>query len=315
MQTTFDFILRNWILIVILGNLLIAVSNVMSKILLSGSVAKPLPPASYAFVTGIWGLLVFGLAFIANSWLGLLKLDFREGFFGLLAGAFFILSLWLYYFVLERNEPSRVVTILVGSAPLFSFFLKYELLDERLSMTQITAFLFLVSGSVLISLKQTSKGYLHLKDLFLVVLAGFGFALGNVLAETGFKLQGFWSGLIWIALGYGLAALVPLILPSARRQIFSVRKSVEKKNVFMFFLEKLFGLFGSFINKFAFTLQTVTLVTALEGVKQFFVLGLAGFFSFKYPRVLKEELQGIILWEKILAAIFVAAGIFLLIAG
>lgn len=313
MQSVLDFILRNWILIVILGNFLLAASNVISKILLSGSVAKPLPPASYAFVTGIWGLLVFGLALITNPWLGYLKFELLEGSLGFAAGALFILSLWFFYYVLSRNEASRVMTIIVGSVPLFAFFLKFGLLEERLSTVQIWAFLFLVGGAVLISLKQAKDKSLSLRDLLLLTLTGFGFALGNILAETSFKLQGFLNGLIWIALGYGSAALTPLLFRGDRRQIFTVRKSAEKKNVFMFALEKALGFSGSFINKFAFTLQTVTLVTALEGVKQFFVLILAVFLSFRYPQVLKEELKGVVLWQKILAAFLVSIGIFLLV--
>ena len=165
------------------------------------------------------------------------------------------------------------------------------------------------------SLKKDNDHKFTLKALFLVALAGFGFSMGGVMTEAVFQLQGFLSGLVWVALGYGLGALMPLILRSARQQIFSVSQSAEKRNVLMFFLDKALSISGALLVKFAITLQRVTLVNAFEGIKQFFVLGLAALLSFKYPRILKEELKGAVLWEKILAACFVAAGIFLLMSG
>ena len=141
-----DFVLNNWMLIVILGNFLVAISNVVSKVILSGSVAKPLPPASYAFITGVWGLAVFPFAIVINIWTGFLRFNLWEGSFGVLAGMFFVLSLWLFYSVLEKGEASRVLTVLVGAIPLFTFLLKFGVLGERLGALQILGFGFLVVG-------------------------------------------------------------------------------------------------------------------------------------------------------------------------
>ena len=315
MQTAFDFILRNWILIVILGNFLVAASNVVSKVILSGSVAKPIPPASYAFITGVWGLAVFPFAIVINIWTGFLRFDLWEGSFGVLAGMFFVLSLWLFYSVLEKGEASRVLTVLVGAIPLFTFLLKFGVLGERLGALQILGFGFLVVGGILVSLKKYNDSLFTFKSFFLVALAGFGFSMGGVMTEAIFRLQGFLSGLAWVALGYGFGALVPLILHSARQQILGFSQSAEQRNMLMFFLDKVLSISGALLVKFAITLQSVTLVNAFEGIKQFFVLGLAALLSFKYPQILKEELKGAVLWEKILAAGFVAAGIFLLVLG
>jgi hypothetical protein len=135
------------------------------------------------------------------------------------------------------------------------------------------------------------------------------------MTEAIFRLQGFLSGLVWVALGYGFGALVPLILPSARQQIFSFPKNAEQKNMQMFFLDKVLSISGALLVKFAITLQSVTLVNAFEVIKQFFILCLAALLSFKYPQILKEELKGAVLWEIILAAGLVDAGIFLLMSG
>ncbi|MEK7198194.1 MAG: beta-galactosidase, partial [Patescibacteria group bacterium] len=52
---------------------------------------------------------------------------------------------------------------------------------------------------------------------------------------------------------------------------------------------------------------------AFEGLRQFFVLILAAAISFWRPDILKEELKGIILWQKIVAAILVGTGLFLVV--
>jgi uncharacterized protein YjeT (DUF2065 family) len=81
----------------------------------------------------------------------------------------------------------------------------------------------------------------------------------------------------------------------------------------LFFSEKVLGTSGSIFIKYAISLMSATLVNAFEGTKQLFVLILAGIFSFFYPGVYKEELKGVVLWQKIIAAALVFSGIYLLI--
>lgn len=309
-----DFFLKNWILIVILGNFLVAVSSIISKIVVSGSVGKPIQPTPYAFYSGIGGIIVFLPALLLNIRFNFLSMDLKAALFGLSAGIILVLSLWPFYFVLKRNETSRVMTLFVGAVPIFTFLLKYIFVGEVLSALQMLAFIFLVAGGVIISFRQHRKrGLLSLKNLPLTLLSAFGMALGLTLAEATFRLQGFLNGLIWMTGGYFFSSVILLLLPGQREKIFSVENYPEKINVVLFFSEKLIGASGLILIKFAISLISVTLVNAFEGLKQFFVLILASIISLWRPDILKEELRGVVLWQKLIAAVLVFAGIFLLI--
>ncbi len=315
MKELIDFFLRNWVLIVILWNLLVAASNVISKIVLSGSISKPLKPTPYAFYTGIGSIIFFIPALIFNFWFNFLNFGFWNIALGLTAGIFFIFGLWLLYFVLERNEASRVMTVFVGTIPLSTFIIKYGI-GERLGSQQIWGFLLLVLSGILISMKHHKGGGMAFGQLVLTILGGLSTALGLVFLDVSFKLQGFLSGFTWLVGGYFLAAMILFLLPGQKKKILATEEYATKKNTAWFFAEKLFSVSGNALTKSAiYLVKTATLVNAFEGLKQFFVLIIASFLSFKYPEVLKEEVEGIVLWQKIVAALLVFMGILLLIYG
>ena len=309
-----DFFFRNWILIVILGNFLGALSNIVSKIIVSGSVSqKPIQPTPLTFYSGFFGIAVFLPALVLNFWLNFIDMRPLAAAFGLAGGLFLILSLWPFYYVLSRNETSRVMTIFVAAVPLFTFLMKYIFIGERLKDIQLLAVMMLVIGGVLISTRRHKDGGLGFSDTVVTALAGFGIASGLILAERSFRFQGFISGFIWITGGYFLSSVILYLWPGQKEKIENTGDYAEKKNIFLFFSEKILGTSGSILIKYSISLVSATLVNAFEGIKQFFVLILAGIFSFFFPGVYKEELKGVVLWQKIFAAALVFAGIFLLI--
>jgi drug/metabolite transporter (DMT)-like permease len=309
-----DFFLRNWILIVVFGNFLGALSNVVSKIIVSGSATrKPIQPTPITFYSGFFGIVVFLPALILSAWLGFINMSVLSAATGLIGGTLLILSLWPFYYVLSRNETSRVMTVYVGAVPFITFFLKYLFTGERLNNFQLLAVVFLVIGGILVSMRKYEDGGLGLRDLALVALAASGIASGLVFAEWAFRLQGFISGFIWLTGGYFLSSIILYLWPGQKEKILNTGEYAGKKNVFLFFSEKILGTSGSIMIKYAISLMSATLVNSFEGLKQFFVLILAGFLSLFFPNVYKEELKGVVLWQKITAAVLVFAGIFLLI--
>lgn len=315
MKEIVNLFLNNWVLIVILGNLFAAISSIIAKVALSGSVSKSINPTVYAFYSGLGGLVVFFTALISNIWLDFLKIGFTEAIFGVISGFFLIFGLWPFYSALRRNETSRVMTLFVGSMPLFTFILKYFFLGERLNLIQFLAFIFLVFGGVLVFLKKHDNFRLDLKSVFLTIGSALGIAIGLVLAGENFKLQGFFSGFFWIGIGYLSASFVIFVLPGQKQKILMVNDYAENRSAFLFFSDKTFSVLGSGLVKFAISLVSATLVNAFEGLKQFFVLILAAAISFWRPDILKEELKGVVLWQKIIAAILVGAGLFLIVFG
>jgi drug/metabolite transporter (DMT)-like permease len=313
-----NFFLKNWILIVILGHFLGALSSVLSKIIVSGSANRnPIEPAPYAFYSGFFGIVFFLPALILNIWLDFVSLSLLAAYIGIIAGTIWILSLRPLYHVLTRHEASRVITIYAAALSLFTFIVTYSFLGERLNNIQLFAVALLISGGILASMRQYENGGLGLKDIGLTVLAGSGIALGLVLLGISYGLQGFstnWqnflSGFTWLTGGYFLASVIFYLWPGQKDKILSADMKPSWK---LFFSEKVLGTSGSIFIKYAISLMSATLVNAFEGTKQLFVLILAGIFSFFYPGVYKEELKGVVLWQKIIAAALVFSGIYLLI--
>ncbi|MBI2446596.1 MAG: DMT family transporter [Parcubacteria group bacterium] len=315
MKEFIDFFFKNWILIVILGNLFAAISSIISKIALSGSVSKPINPTVYAFYSGLGGSAVIFTALIFNIWFNFLKIGFEEAIIGVISGIFLIFGLWPFYLALYRSEASRVMTLFVGSMPIFTFMLKYFFLGERLNTIQFLAFIFLVSGGVLVFLKRRDNFRLDLRSAFLTTGSALGIAIGLVLAGETFRLQGFFSGFFWISIGYLAASLIIFLWPGQKQKILAINTYAEKRSAFLFFSDKTFSILGSGLVKFAISLVSATLVNAFEGLRQFFVLILAVAISFWRPDILKEELKGIVLWQKVIAAILVGIGLFLIVFG
>lgn len=318
-----EIFLKNWVLIVIIGNFFIALSNVISKVMVSGSISKPLEPTPYTFYSGLAGPVIFMTGVILNIWFDFLRTGFWQIGNGIIAGVFLILGLWPFYKALAENEASRVSIIYFGGIPLTTFLLKFIFFGERLEGYRLLAFACLVSSGVLVSFRHYKNGKFVLKDAFLPLISAFSIASGLVLLDLTFKLQKFpkelgWkaflAGLTWLGVGYFIASLILFFWPGQKNKIVSTKQYTTKTNVWGFLVEKAVGIFGSSIMiKYAISLVGATLVNAFEGLKQFFVLILAGILSYWRPDILKEELKGAVLWEKILAAFLVLFGIFLLI--
>lgn len=313
MKEILNLFLNNWVLIVILGNFFAAISSVISKIALSGSVSKPINPTVYTFYSGLGGSVVFFPALIFSIWFSFLKIGFEEAVTGIISGVFLIFGLWPFYLALYRSETSRVMTLFVGSMPLFTLLIKYFFVGERLGIGQLFAFVFLVSGGVLVFLKRSSNFRLDLKSACLTVGSALSIAIGLVLAGETFKLQGFFSGFFWISIGYLLASLIIFIWPGQKQKILAVSTYAEKRSTFLFFSDKSFSILGSGLVKYAISFTSATLVNSFESLRQFFVLMLAAAISLWRPNILQEELEGVILWQKIIAAILVGIGLFLMV--
>ena len=93
MNEFINFLSKNWILIVVLGNFMVAASNMISKVIISGSIGKPINPTPYTFWSGFSGLITFFILLIINIWLGFLQFGLEAIGFGIFSGNALILSL------------------------------------------------------------------------------------------------------------------------------------------------------------------------------------------------------------------------------
>lgn len=296
-----------YILIAILAYLLFAITGIADKFLLSGAIRHPI---TYAFLVGILSPIViilapFGFHIITGQVL----------FFALLGGFCFTYALFFFYSAIQQGSASRILPIEGGLVPVLTFVLAFFIVGEKLDSNQIVAFVLLVLGSILISIKKVEGKWQPLA-LRNAIIAAFFFALALTLYKYTYNHTNFISGLIWNRLGLGLGALSFLLLPYSRNIILSSWKeksSLSKsKNPIVFVGNFLAGSTGSLLQSYAIFLGSVVIVNAMQGVQFVFLLILTTIFSVYFPKILKEDIAKAVLFQKILAIVLISAGLVLL---
>lgn len=309
--------MNTWLIIVIIAYFILALVNLADKFIIDNIIKSS---RTYTFLVSLLGgvALLFGPFFL--YWPGSVLF-----FLNLLVGALFPAALLLLYRSLKLGEASKVLVIIGGAMPIFSFLLSAAILKETYSSNQLAALACLITGTVVIAWMPTRKKFLVsiLKSLGLAdktekeaILTAIGasllFALFFVGTKVAYLGQDFLSGFIWIRLGSLLAALTFLIIPSWRREIVKNLKKLQGGNGKIFFTNQLFAGTGFALQNYAIALGSVAMVNALQGVQYALLVIMAAILTIFYPKLIKEKISRGIVIQKIVAIVLIAFGLYLL---
>lgn len=319
-----------WLLVAITSYSINAGVYVADKFLLSKKIHSSV---TYAFFVGIWSIFNFVLLPF-DFWIP----NLREFGLDLLAGLLFLFTLVLWYKALHQSEATRVVPIVGALVPVFSFMLSYIFLGETLSMQQFLAFLILINGGILISVKHTRFYYLRelgnrLRDVFGDTFgslhAGYRptrrlifnslasallFAAYYVMIKYIYSEQPFIGAFVWSRLGTFLGCLLILLMPDWRRMIVKHQEGQKSPgNLAFFFSVRLLAALAFIMLNWAISLGNVALVNALQGVQYLFLLILVFILSSRFPDIMKEEMGGGVLMQKMIGASLVCVGLYMLV--
>ncbi|HYE22383.1 MAG TPA: EamA family transporter [Verrucomicrobiae bacterium] len=292
-----------WIAIAVFAYFLFAISGIIDKFLLTHVDKHPIV---FAFYSGIAGPLAFVLAPF-----GLKALSMEDYFIAVVAGGCFTIGLYYLYCAIRQTSVSRILPIEGGMVPMFTLVLAYFLLGERLETVQNLAFIFLVSGAVLISFKHDEYGW-HSKALKDATIAAILFALAFVFTKYIFEQSNFVTGMVWTRVGSFYVALAFLLSKSAKKHILQAPKQTKTKSIALYYGSRAFGTSAGFLQNYAISLGSVTIVNALQGVQFIFLLVLTTALSIYYPHVLKEKITKGIMLLKIVSIILISTGLVLL---
>jgi drug/metabolite transporter (DMT)-like permease len=319
-----------WLLVALISYFINAGVYVADKFLLSKKVHSSI---TYAFYVGIWSVFNFFLLFL-DPWMPSL----REFTVDILAGMLFLLTLIFWYKALHQSEATRVVPIVGALIPIFSFIFSYVFLDQALSERQFLAFIILVIGGVLISVRRTRfyklkevgerfksifgdlLGGIHAtyrptrRLLFNSLVAALFFASYYVLIKHIYMHQPFIGGFVWSRLGSFLGVLAILFVPAWRRNIAAYRKQSSKPANWGFFLAVRVAAALAFIMlNWAISLGNVALINALQGTQYLFLILIVVFLSSRYPKIMKEQFRGGVMLQKVLGTTLVVLGLYMLV--
>jgi drug/metabolite transporter (DMT)-like permease len=323
-----------WLFVAISSYFLNAGVYVADKFLLSRKIHSSIV---YAFYVGIWSIGNFVLLFFdpVIPPVTILLLDLAAGFI-------FLFTLIFWYKALHQSEATRVVPIVGALTPIFSFLLSFIFLGAKLETQSLAAFIVLIAGGLLISIKHTR---IHvIKDVFERFKNIWGSAVGKVAAETrptrrlilnsvlsafcfaayyvfikyiySHTGQSFITAFAWSRLGSFFGVLAILFFPKWRLLIKESKTHENRtpKQLAFFFLVRLGAAAAFIMLNWAVSLGTnVSLINALQGTQYIFLLVLVLFLAKKYPGVLDEELGRGVMLQKVLGIVLVVLGMYLLV--
>ncbi|MFH1426752.1 MAG: EamA family transporter [Candidatus Kerfeldbacteria bacterium] len=297
----------HWLLAVLIGHFLNAISYVLDKVLLTKSITNPY---AFTFFIGILGLL--GIVLIPFGF------EIPEGkliALNLITGALYIGALLFFFLALKGAEASRIVPFIGGGIPLFTWIFELLFLDERLTGGTLLAFGILVVGTIVIAIEVGGDSEKKEKQGVKAWLFGSGaavlFAISFGLTKIAYDAQPFFSAFVWQRFGSFAIALVFLLWASHRKAIKESMSIFKEKAGLYYIIAQAFGAGGFIFVNYAISLASVSLVNALQGVQYAFLLVMAVVASVKWPKLLQEAMTHKSLVVKIIGVIIISIGLYL----
>lgn len=319
-----------WLVIAILAYFINAGVYTADKFILSRKIHSSVV---YAFMVGVWS--VFNLVLLPiDPWVP----SFPQLMLDLSGGFLFLIAMIAWYKALHQSEATRVVPVVGALTPIFSFLLSYLFLGEAFDFQQMMAFIILVIGGVLISIKQPKT------SIFDKFTEKFTAAFGNILGEMNAELrpvrrilinsaisafcfasyyvlmkyiylnQPFVGSFVWSRMGTFIGALLIFVVPMWRRSIIEHQKSSSTpENIVFFFSVRFLAAMAFIMLNWAISLGNVAMVNALQGTQYLFLIILVLVVSARYPHLLKEEMGKSVLLQKIMGILLVSLGLYVLV--
>lgn len=296
----------SWIIAVIIGHFLNAISYVLDKVLLTKSIDNPFAFTFYIGVLGLLGIVLIPFGFEIPS---LVQIAIN-----LFAGATFIAALLFFFLALKDAETSRIVPFIGAGVPVATLIFELLFLDFRLTTYQLVAFSILVLGTILITVekKKVSSQKNSWRTWASALLAALFFAASFGLTKVAFDTQPFISAFVWIRFGSFLFPLIFLFFSSARTAIIQTFPLLRTKEGGLYLLAQGFGAVGFIFINYAISLTSVSIVNALQGVQYALLLIMAIIGTIFYPKLLKESMDRTTIVLKVIAVCIIGVGLFMI---
>lgn len=294
----FGFV-QNGVLLAILAHGLIGISLIWDKILLRRPETRNL--LSYVFWLGF--ISVFGLILIPFGFRmppgSAIALAFGAGLMNLAANYF-------YYAALKAGEASQTLAVMGGFSPLATALIALPLLKSPFGRASMWGFGLMVAGGFVMFFAEKVNVK---KVLPLVLWASASFGMLNVMQKMAFDETNFVSAYVFFTIGTFVGALLLLVKPSWRKQIFENSEKAEPRNRFWYLVNRFMAGVGSFLIFLAISRTSPAIVEAITGVRYVIIfVGAYGITRLR-PRLLSENFSRHALIGKSLATAMIAAGL------
>ena len=271
-----------WLVILLGAYFLFAASNIFDKVLRAKFVRN-----SYALIAldGIINLLIGILLIILkpsilaspNLWLVM-----ASGAIGSLAGL-------MYFMALSRSEVSSVVPVF-NSIPIFTLVLAAVFLGEVLTLMQLFAFIFILAGSFIISVKRI-RGLLKFdRGFWLILLSSLLYAIYFIILKYGLESSNFYTVQALVQVGAFAGAMVILLYAVVFGKVRRSELNFKPRAIWLDGANEAIYFAGRLIYNIALVAVPVAIATAFGGFQALFVLALSILLSLYFSHILEERI-------------------------
>jgi drug/metabolite transporter (DMT)-like permease len=219
----------------------------------------------------------------------------------------------LFYLRAIQSEEASVVAALFQASTLFTFFLGWLFLGEKLGWSKGAGCAAIVAGALILSQgRRLSLKKFKLRLVLLMLAATFVLALSSVLFKF-FSIEGdYWTTNFWNFLGEALFGLVILLVPHYRRQFLHLFRRHPGPVIGINAANELINLGGGLGVRYAMLSAPVAVVSAISATTTFFVFACGVLLTLFAPRLGHEDLSAHNLVRKGLGAVLITGGVVLI---
>lgn len=228
------------------------------------------------------------------------------------ASFFWMFPFIFYYKAIAFEEPSRVA-LLLESLPVFTAVVAYFAIGEVLSEHQLIAFLLILLGNILASVKKFAGVWKFSRALWLILIGTGFWAISDVFFkkfEPGFST--FWQAFIVYSAGESFFSLILTGMPSVRKKIGHFLGKLKPRDWILILFNQLLGMGASLAFAYALTLGKASLTAVVIGLQPLFVFIIGLVLVYFIPRVMREEVSRKILLMKGASLVLIIAGLIML---
>jgi drug/metabolite transporter (DMT)-like permease len=292
-------LVKSGLFVAIVAHGLIGASLVWDKVLLE----RPETQNVFAYVFWLGAMSVLGLLLMPFGFhvpsLSLAALAFGTG-------VLHLVSIFFYYVALKRGEASQALAIMGGFSPVATALIGLALLPKSIEPKALLGFMLLTAGGFVMFLSER----FNLRRILLPVMLASGlYGLVNVLQKTVFNHTNFVTGYVMFTFGTFVGALLLLVRPGWRRQIFSSSQGAQPRSRFWYFVNRFISGVGSFLVFYAISLANPAIVDSISGVRYALIFTGAYLLTRLKPEWLRENFTGWVLAGKLIATALIVIGL------
>ena len=230
----------------------------------------------------------------------------------ILTGIFLIYSYGFYGKALEVAETSRVI-ILAELLPVLTLILGFLLLHQTIGFQEFAAFLLMLLGAFIVSFERVGKKFRLFDGTKWIMIAIVMWSVLFLISDWAMTKMSFGEFIVLDTLGVAFAGPVMLLVPNIRPKIVLGIKTARPQKYGWFVTNNFLDLFGQMSVKKALALApSAGLVTVAMQVQSLYIIVLGIVLTLLFPHAIKEDLSYKNLTNKMLGALVMFAGIYLL---